>query len=66
MKGAPDDPMTLHEILAKFSANMEWGLRAQKERADVLSRLVSTKSLRSSPLRGGKSREALNQSRARR
>lgn len=40
MKGAPDDPMTLGEILAKFNANMEWGLRAQKERADAVSRLV--------------------------
>ena len=40
LKGAPDDPMTLGEILAKFNANMEWGLRAQKERADAVSRLV--------------------------
>jgi hypothetical protein len=32
--------MTIEEIIAKFDANMHWGLRARKEDAEAIRRLV--------------------------
>jgi 2-methylcitrate dehydratase PrpD len=40
MKGSPDDPMTVDEVLAKFYANMEYGLGIRRKDAARIGDLV--------------------------
>lgn len=42
MKGAPDEPMTHDEVLAKFSACLEWGFGATGKPVEHLQEFVKT------------------------
>jgi 2-methylcitrate dehydratase PrpD len=42
MKGAPDEPMTHEEVLAKFATNLAWGLDTDREQAARIADCVTT------------------------